>query len=492
MTIQARRTPEPGSWLGIPPFPKAAKAELANDQLRGNLRHATTTIRAKRATRAAEVPDWEELRTAAAQIKERVGRHLDTYLVQAEEAMTAAGITVHWAVDAAEANCIVADIAKAKGVDEVVKIKSMVTQEIDLNEALEAEGIAAWETDLAELIVQLGHDLPSHILVPAIHRNRSEVRDIFVREMGRYGTPAPDGISDDPPELAEAARVHLREKFLRAEMAVSGGNFIVAETGTLVIVESEGNGRMCLTLPKTLVSVVGIEKIVPTVEDLEVFLKLLPRSSTGERMNPYTSMWTGVTEGDGPQDLHVVLLDNGRSRVLADPVGRAALRCIRCSACLNICPVYERVGGHAYGSPYPGPIGAILGPQLRGLDDARDRALPFASSLCGACNDVCPVRIPFTDILVHLRHEVVEHKTAHHPTGEQALMKGAGWVMADGDHLAAAQTASRAAGRLLGDRWIGKLPLPIASRWLDARDVEAPPAETFRKWWARTHEEGRR
>ncbi|HMQ64938.1 MAG TPA: LutB/LldF family L-lactate oxidation iron-sulfur protein [Arachnia sp.] len=487
-----RRTPEPGTWLGIPEFPKAAKVGLANAQLRKNLAHATTTIRAKRVVRASEVPDWEELRTAAAQIKDRVGRHLDTYLLQAEAAMTAAGITVHWARDAADANRIVADIAKAKGVDEVVKIKSMVTQEIDLNEALEAEGIAAWETDLAELIVQLGHDLPSHILVPAIHRNRREVREIFVEEMGRYGTPAPEGISDNPPELAEAARVHLREKFLRAEMAVSGGNFIVAETGTLVIVESEGNGRMCLTLPKTLVSVVGIEKIVPTIEDLEVFLKLLPRSSTGERMNPYTSLWTGVTDGDGPQDLHVVLLDNGRSRVLSDPTGRAALRCIRCSACLNICPVYERVGGHAYGSPYPGPIGAILGPQLRGLEDARDRALPFASTLCGACNDVCPVKIPFTDILVHLRNKVVEYKTADHATGEQALMKTAAWVMSDGKHLAEAQLATRAAGGVFGKRWLGKLPIPIASRWLRARDVEAPPTQTFRQWWKKNREgEGR-
>ncbi|GAA4905805.1 iron-sulfur cluster-binding protein [Tessaracoccus sp. MC1865] len=483
-----RRTPEPGSWLGIPEFPQAAKASLQNAEQRKNLTHATSTIRAKRIVRASEVPEWEELRTAAAQIKDRVARHLERYLLQAEEAMTAAGITVHWARDAADANRIVTDIAKAKGVDEVVKIKSMVTQEIDLNEHLEAEGIAAWETDLAELIVQLGHDLPSHILVPAIHRNRSEVREIFKEEMGRYGRPAPEPISDDPAELAEAARLHLREKFLRAKMAVSGGNFIVADTGTLVIVESEGNGRMCLTLPETLVSVVGIEKVLPTLEDLEVFLKLLPRSSTGERMNPYTSMWTGVTPGEGPQDLHVVLLDNGRTDVLADPEGRAALRCIRCSACLNICPVYERVGGHAYGSPYPGPIGAILGPQLRGMDDANTRALPFASTLCGACNEVCPVRIPFTDILVHLRHKAVEHKTAKHPTGEQLLMKGAGWVMKDGRNLASVQLGSRFAGRIFRGKWLGPMPIPLASRWLQARDVEAPPTQTFRQWWKDEHE----
>ena len=485
MTAQ-RLTPAPpkGAWLGIPAFPKAVKSELENSVQRANLRHATHTIREKRAVRASEVPNWEELRTAAEQIKTRVGRHLDVYLEQAEETMTKAGITVHWARDGKEANEIVARIAKEKAVDEVVKIKSMATQEIDLNEYLEEQGIAAWETDLAELIVQLGHDLPSHILVPAIHRNRSEVREIFEAEMGRYGRPAPEGISDDPPELTAAARLHLREKFLRAKMAVSGGNFIVAETGTLVIVESEGNGRMCLTLPETLVSVVGIEKILPTFEDLEVFLKLLPRSSTGERMNPYTSMWTGVSEGDGPQDLHVVLLDNGRSDVLSDPIGRAALRCIRCSACLNICPVYERAGGHAYGSPYPGPIGAILNPQLRGITSKVDQALPYASSLCGACNEVCPVRIPFTDILVDQRRRVAEKKTSKHPTVEQGLMKMAGWTMSKGSHLATVQRGSKIAGRVFGKKWIGPLPpVPLVSKWTGSRDVEPPPTQTFRDWW---------
>ena len=241
-----RLTPAPptGTYLGMPAFPKAAKGALQNQQLRRNLRHATTVIRGKRAIRASEVKNWEELRVAGEQIKNRLGRHLDQYLIQAEQAMTAAGITVHWARNAEEANKIVIDIARSKGTKEVVKIKSMATQEIDLNEALEDAGIAAWETDLAELIVQLGHDRPSHILVPAIHRNRSEVREIFKEEMGLWGAPAPDGISDNPPELAGAARVHLREKFLRSKVAVSGGNFIVAETGSLVIVESEGNGRM--------------------------------------------------------------------------------------------------------------------------------------------------------------------------------------------------------------------------------------------------------
>ncbi|MBK8459788.1 MAG: lactate utilization protein, partial [Micropruina sp.] len=365
---ETRRTPAPppGTFIGMPKFSTNAKEALGNAQQRQNLRHATT-IRGKRAAVVGELDNWEELRLAGQAIKDRTLRHLDQYLVQLEESLIKAGAVVHWAQDAAEANQIVIDLVRSQGVDEVVKVKSMATQELDLNEALEEAGIAAWETDLAELIVQLGHDRPSHILVPAIHRNRAEVREIFAAEMGLYGTPAPEGLTDDPTELAGAARTHLREKFLRAKVAVSGANFAIAETGTLVVVESEGNGRMCLTLPEMLISVVGIEKVVPSVADLEVFLQLLPRSSTGERMNPYTSLWTGVSPGDGPQLVHVVLVDNGRTKVLADEVGRQALRCIRCSACLNICPVYERVGGHAYGSVYPGPIGAILPPQLRGF-----------------------------------------------------------------------------------------------------------------------------
>ena len=345
----------------------------------------------------AELPDWQQLRAAGAAIKDDVLAHLDAYLVQLEARVTERGGTVHWAPDAEAANRIVVELARQAGAREVVKVKSMATQEIGLNEALAAAGIPAWETDLAELIVQLGNDRPSHILVPAIHRNRAEIREIFLREM-----PAVDpALTDEPAALAEAARRHLRRKFLQAEVAISGANFAIAETGTLAVVESEGNGRMCLTLPRTLITVMGIEKLLPTWRDLEVFLQLLPRSSTGERMNPYTSMWTGATEG---QQFHLVLLDNGRTATLADPAGRSALRCIRCSACLNVCPVYERTGGHAYGSVYPGPIGAVLSPQLTGLGGNRMNAsLPYASSLCGACFQVCPVAIDIPSMLVHLR-----------------------------------------------------------------------------------------
>jgi len=475
------------TFLGTPPFPVAAKAALANSQLRSNMRNATHTIRDKRARVIGELDDFEQLRDAAADIKDDVLANMGRYLVQAEEALTRAGATVHWARDAAEANRIVVGIAASHKVDEVVKVKSMATQEIERNVALEAAGIAAWETDLAELIVQLGDDLPSHILVPAIHRNRSEVREIFLREMGKVGMAAEADLTDDPAKLAGAARRHLREKFMRAKVAISGANFLVADTGTLCVVESEGNGRMCLTLPEVLISVVGIEKVVPTWTDLEVFLQLLPRSATGERMNPYTSTWTGVTAGDGPQEVHVVLIDNGRTTVLADQVGRQALRCIRCSACMNVCPVYERTGGHAYGSVYPGPIGAILTPMLRGVgvDEATD-ALPFASSLCGACYEVCPVQINIPEVLVHLRAKVVDSHRTGVPGALQAAMTGASWTLGRSSRLALLQTCAGLGGRVFGRRGlIGRLPPPL-SRWTDARDLPAPPRESFRRWWTRT------
>ncbi|HEX9337201.1 MAG TPA: LUD domain-containing protein, partial [Pseudonocardiaceae bacterium] len=318
----------PVTWLGTPAFPQAAAIALADPQLRANLRDATHTIRTKRARVVAELDDWERLRAAGAAIKDDVLAHLGDYLRQLETSVTERGGVVHWASNAAEANQIVLDLVRANGTDEVVKVKSMATAEIGLNEALADGGVRAVETDLAELIVQLGHDRPSHILVPAIHRNRAEIREIFRREM----PDAPADLADEPNALAEAARRHLRRKFLSAKVAISGANFAVADTGTIVVLESEGNGRMCLTLPETLITVMGIEKLVPTWSDLAVFLQLLPRSSTAERMNPYTSAWTGVTPGDGPQRFHLVLLDNGRTATLADEVGRQALRCIRCSA----------------------------------------------------------------------------------------------------------------------------------------------------------------
>lgn len=456
----------------MPAFPRAAEGAVQDSQLRFNLRKATHTIRGRRAAVVDEVPDWAAMRAAGKAVKDDVLRNLERYLLQVEEAVTRAGGHVHWAADAAEANAIVTRLVEDTGHREVVKVKSMATQEIGLNEALAEAGITAYETDLAELIVQLGDDLPSHILVPAIHRNRSEIREIFQENMAQWGRPAPDGLTDEPATLADAARLHLRERFLSTKVGISGANFVIAETGTLVVLESEGNGRMCLTLPETLISVVGIEKVLPTWRDLDLFLRLLPRSSTGERMNPYTSTWTAGVEG---QEFHLVLLDNGRTRVLADEVGRQALRCIRCSACLNVCPVYERVGGHAYGSVYPGPIGAILTPQLRGTASELDASLPYASSLCGACYDVCPVAIDIPEVLVHLRAR------GPHPVAERAGMRVAGWVFSRATRLRGLQRVVSRMRRFVPRRW---LPGP-GSAWTQTRDVPAVPAESFREWWER-------
>ncbi|MFD4986411.1 LutB/LldF family L-lactate oxidation iron-sulfur protein [Streptomyces sp. NPDC058374] len=474
-----------GNLRGDEKFPKAAHHELRNGQLRQNLRKATHTIRGKRLNVTAELPDWEALRDAGSAIKTDTMNRLPELLEQLERKVTDAGGTVHWARDADEANAIVTRLVAATGSDEVIKVKSMATQEIGLNEHLESQGVTAHETDLAELIVQLAHDKPSHILVPAIHRNREEIREIFLKEI-----PGVDPeLNAVPAELAAAARAYLREKFMTTKVAISGANFGIAETGTLSVVESEGNGRMCLTLPDTLITVMGIEKVLPRYEDLEVFFQLLPRSSTGERMNPYTSLWTGVTPGDGPQEFHLVLLDNGRTAALADSVGREALNCIRCSACLNVCPVYERAGGHAYGSTYPGPIGAVLTPQLAGMHAAKDdpnSSLPYASSLCGACFDACPVKIDIPSLLVELRHQNTEQSGR---TVERTAMRAAAAVMARPGLYTTAQKAA-GLGRVVAgrDKKIAHLPPPFDG-WSESRDLAAPPKQTFRDWLA--SDEGR-
>src|SRR5579883_1195928 len=464
----------------LPTFQTTARQALGNAQLRRNLHKATHTIREKRARVVAEMPDWEDLREAGRALKERTLRHLDTYLLELEAAVQRAGGQVHWARDAEEANAIIARLVEAHGAREVIKVKSLTTDEIRLNSALAARGIQAIETDLAELIIQLAGEGSSHILVPAIHKNRAEIREIFLQHLDVQQ------LSDEPRELANAARAHLRQKFLSTPVAISGANFAVAETGTICVVESEGNGRMCVTLPKVLISVMGIEKVIPTWQDLEVFLQLLPRSSTAERMNPYTSLWNGVHKGDGPQEFHLVLLDNGRTRVLADSVGRQTLNCIRCSACLNICPVYERTGGHAYSSVYPGPIGAILTPQLLSVEQAS--TLPYASSLCGACYEVCPVKINIPEILIYLRGRVVRQKERSRRLRDRAQAEAL--VM----RLMARMFASRARYERaqhmaqLG-QWplkhgevIEKLPGELGG-WTIARDLPAVPAQSFREWW---------
>jgi L-lactate dehydrogenase complex protein LldF len=463
-----------------PTFPMAAKAAMGDAQLRKNVRHATDVIQAKRARVVAEMPDWQDLREAGKQVRQHTMENLDFYLEEFEANCTRAGGVVHWARDAAEARRTVVSLVKASGSDEVIKIKSMTTEEIQLNSALEAAGVHPIETDLAELIIQLGADRPSHIVVPALHKNRQQIREIFQRTMN-----LPE-LGDQPHDLADAARVFLREKFLRVKTGVSGANFLIAETGGVCIVESEGNGRMCLTLPETLIAVAGIDKVIPRYQDLEVLLQLLPRSATGERMNPYTSVWTGVDAADGPRVFHVVLMDNARTEILADPEARQTLNCIRCAACQNTCPVYRQTGGHAYGSVYAGPIGAILTPQLQEMHHAQ--SLPYASSLCGACYEVCPVKINIPEVLIHLRNKVVKQKGL---SAEALAMRTMGLIFRSERRFRAAQRLGRVAESPLAgkDGWIGWLPGQLGG-WTQARDLQEMPKETFRDWWEKRGKNG--
>ncbi len=465
-----------------PDFPSAALPLLQDAQLRSNVRHATGVIQGKRARVVSEMPDWQALRDAGQRIRAHTLEHLDIYLEQFEQRCIAAGGHVHWARDAAEANRIVLQLAQNR-TGRIIKIKSMTTEETGLNRALEAAEIRPVETDLAELIVQLGHDKPSHIVVPALHKNRSQVRELFSRTMNL------PQLGDRPEDLAEAARVYLRRQFLSTPVAVSGANFLIAETGGVCIVESEGNGRMCLTLPKKLISIAGIDKIIPRFRDLEVLLQVLPRSATGERMNPYNSLWTGVHPGDGPEEFHVVLLDNRRTEVLRDPEARETLHCIRCGACQNACPVYRQTGGHAYGSVYAGPIGAILTPQLAMME--RGQSLPYASSLCGACYEVCPVKINIPEILIHLRGRVVTGRPkvlrAFHP--EAIAMRAMQWMFLRATRFSMAQRLGRIAQRpwIRQSGWIERLPTVLGG-WTRTRDLRPLPPQSFREWFqARSH-----
>ena len=471
-----------GKTSTAPAFPAGAKTALGNAQLRRNVRHATDVIRNKRALRVEEMPDWQQLRQAASDIKAHTLAHLDHYLVEFERNCQRAGGTVHWARDADEANAIVIQLIQqysgdAPGV-EVIKVKTMTSDEVQMNVALEAAGIVPIETDLADMIVQMGRDEPSHIVVPALHKNRFEIAEIFRRTMGLTG------LTDAPEDLTNAARSYLRDRFLRVRIGVSGANFAVAETGVICVVESEGNGRMCVTMPDVLLTLVGIEKVVPTFQDLEVFLQLLPRSATGERMNPYNSLWTGVTPGDGPQAFHVILLDNGRTAQLHDERERETLACIRCGACLNACPVYRETGGHAYGSIYSGPIGAILSPQLQNLEHSR--SLPYASTLCGACYEVCPVKINIPETLIHLRGRIVreDQKTLGGKLAPEALaMQAAASIFLSHRRYEAAQRLARM-GQLLFERKGQLTSLPgIAGGWTRFRDLKPIPATSFRDWW---------
>ncbi|HTV03759.1 MAG TPA: LutB/LldF family L-lactate oxidation iron-sulfur protein [Acidobacteriaceae bacterium] len=471
-----------GGAADAPAFPKAAPALLDDAQLRKNVRHATDVITQKRARVVEEQRDWQQLRTSASAIKAHTMRYLDEYLLQFETACTEAGGQVHWAADADEANQIIVGLVQKYGGREVIKVKTMTSDEIGLNKGLEMNGIRPHETDLADMIIQLGRDEPSHIVVPALHKNRQQVREIFMQAMGLKE------LGDRPEDLTAAARQYLREKFLTIKIGISGANFLIAETGGVCVVESEGNGRMCLTLPDVLITVAGIEKVIPAFRDLEVFLQLLPRSATGERMNPYNSLWTGVQPDEGPKHFHVVLLDNGRTRILADEEGRQTLHCIRCGACLNACPVYRQTGGHAYGSIYAGPVGAILTPQLFNMQHAE--SLPYASSLCGACYEVCPVKINIPEVLIHLRGRLVREQQSE-ASLEAISMKAVARIFSSRRSFEAAQRLGRLGQwPFVRDGWITRLP-GMLGNWTAVRDLQPLPKQTFRSWWRKREKEKR-
>ena len=427
---------------------------------------------------------WEEWREEARQIKIHTLDHLDYYLELLHERVTQAGGQVHFAHDSAHANAIVAEIARSRQVKVATKSKSMVSEELDLNRTLEAAGIDVYETDLGEYIIQLAGETPSHLVAPALHKTKEQVSELFHEKLG---VP----LTDDIEEMARVARHTLREKFLSADLGISGANFLVAETGSLVIITNEGNGRLCTSAPRIHIGITGMEKVIPSVQDLAVFLRLLPRSATGQRLTSYVSMVTGPRrpeDEDGPEEFHLVLVDNGRSRLLADPELREALYCIRCGACLNICPVYGKIGGHAYGWVYPGPIGAIVSPMLVGLKEARD--LPQASSLCGACREVCPIKINIPRMLLHLRHKIAESPDESEisaTTSEKQAAQGYAWLMSKPSALSAASKV----GRLVQTPFVSdgkvtkRVSLPLVSKWTGGRDLPALPKQTFRNIWSK-------
>jgi len=453
-------------------FSENAKAALQDMQLRGALRNATTLFGKKRSAAAASLSNWEELRSAARAIKDEVLLHLDRYLEEFVENAERRGAKVHWARAAAEANEIICKLTREGGARNVVKSKSMTTEEIHLNSALERAGLQVVETDLGEYIIQLAHETPSHIIAPAIHKTKRQVAELFTAELGMAPT-------DDVAQLTSTARATLRERFAAADIGISGVNFGIVETGTIVIVENEGNIRLTTSLPRTHIAVMGIEKLLPRFADLDVFLKLLPRSATGQALSTYQSFITGTkrkASDEGPDELHIVLLDNGRSRMLAHPVTRQSLACIRCGACLNSCPVYQQIGGHAYGAVYPGPIGSVITPQLIGIE--KTAQLPYASSLCGACREVCPVKIDIPQLLLHLRSEITSSVQANGHRKERFAFKLWAAVMT----RPWLYRLSVATGRVLQ-----RFFKPPIKAWTNGRDLRPLERESFREQWRRSH-----
>jgi L-lactate dehydrogenase complex protein LldF len=456
-------------------FKATARAKLGDPDLQAALHKLQTNFVRGRAERVAELDNFEAIRDEAAEIRDRALAHLDLYLEEFERNATARGAVVHWAETVEDVNRIVCALAAQHGVRKVVKSKSMVTEECALNDALEAAGVEVVETDLGEYILQLAHEPPSHIVAPVVHKTRAEVSELFHL---KHGLPLKTSI----PELTLEAREKLRPHFITADMGISGANFVVAETGSTLIVTNEGNGRMVTTLPRIHVAITGIEKVVPTLEDLATLLRLLPRHGTGQSITNYISLTTGVRGGadeDGPQHFHVILVDAGRTRLIGGEMAKM-LRCIRCGACMNHCPVYQSVGGHAYGWVYPGPMGSILTPTYIGLEKAVD--LPNASTFCNQCGVVCPVKIPLPDLMRKLRERQFDRQLK--PWTERMGLAVWSWAAR---RPAVYALWSRIAARLLsalgGARKLIH-SLPGARGWTDERDLPAPSGRTFRDLYA--------
>ena len=452
-------------------FKQTARVKLADPRLQAALKKLQSNFVKGRADRIAELDNFEDIRDAAAAIRDRVLAHLDAYLEEFEQNATARGAVVHWAETAADVNRIVCDIAAQHGVRRVAKSKSMVTEECGLNDALEAAGYEVIETDLGEYILQLAREYPSHIVAPVVHKSREEVSDLFALKHGRPR-------KTDIAQLTREARDMLRPQFLAADMGVTGANFIIAETGSTLIVTNEGNGRMVTTLPRVHVAITGIEKVVPTLEDVSTLLRLLPRHGTGQSVTNYISVTTGVRDAgaaDGPEHFHVVLVDAGRTRLLGTDF-QPMLRCIRCGACMNHCPVYQSIGGHAYGWVYPGPMGSVLTPSYVGLEAALD--LPHAATLCNQCGVVCPVKIPLPELLRKLRERQFERRLR--PWSERlGLWTWAWFAQRPALYALVTRIAARAlAWRGGRDRLIHRLP--FAADWSGGRDLPAPEGVTFR------------
>jgi len=464
---------EPDAVLATP-FRQRAERALHDDFLQQALTIATTKFIDLRRQAFREFPEGDALRDRARAIKEATLQRLDRYVDQLVDNVERLGGHVHFAASADEARDIVVEIGRRAGARMAVKSKSMATEEMHLNEALAAAGITPVETDLGEYIIQLAGERPSHIIAPAIHKTKGQVAELFERELGR-AVPA------DPEALTRVARAELRDKFLQADMGITGANFAVADTGTIVLVTNEGNGRMVTSLPRLHVAVMGVEKVIPSMTDLMVFLAILAKSATGQKLSSYTTLVRGprrAGESEGPQEFHLVLLDNGRVRQIAGPL-REALSCLRCGACLNVCPVYRQIGGHAYGYTYPGPIGILLTAMLNGPASVKD--LAHASSLCGACADACPVRIDIPRMLVELRTEVDEQRIA--PWSERVVFKTFAALLGRPALFRLAAPVSRVLQRPFADgRRIRRLPF-FFGRWTATRDLPAVAPRTFSERW---------